>query len=66
MDLKLTKKIALVTGSSSGIGFGIAKKLCDEGCYVILNGRHEKSLKTSVDILRNNAKFLKADVTRPK
>ena len=59
MDLKLTKKIALVTGSSSGIGFGIAKKLCDEGCYVILNGRHEKSLKTSVDILGNNATFLK-------
>ena len=66
MDLKLTKKIALVTGSSSGIGFGIAKKLCDEGCYVILNGRHEKSLKTSVDILGNNATFLKADVTKPK
>ena len=66
MDLKLTKKIALVTGSSSGIGFGIAKKLCDEGCYVILNGRHEKSLKTSADILGNNATFLKADVTKPK
>jgi 3-oxoacyl-[acyl-carrier protein] reductase len=65
MDLKLTKKIALVTGSSSGIGFGIAKKLCNEGCYVILNGRHEKSLKTSVDILGNNATFLKADVTKP-
>jgi 3-oxoacyl-[acyl-carrier protein] reductase len=66
MDLKLTKKIALVTGSSSGIGFGIAKKLCDEGCYVILNGRHEKTLKNSVDILGNNATFLKADVTKPK
>ena len=26
MDLKLNKKIALVTGSSSGIGLGIAKK----------------------------------------
>tara|TARA_B110000438_G_C15756286_1_gene625245 strand:- start:257 stop:1006 length:750 start_codon:yes stop_codon:yes gene_type:complete len=66
MDLKLTKKIALVTGSSSGIGFGIAKKLSDEGCYVILNGRHEKTLKNSVDKLGKNAIFLKADVTKPE
>ena len=66
MDLKLTKKIALVTGSSSGIGFGIAKKLSDEGCYVILNGRNEKTLKNSVDIIGKNTTFLKADVTKPK
>ncbi len=66
MDLKLNKKIALVTGSSSGIGFGIAKKLSDEGCYVILNGRHEKTLKISVKKLGNHTKFLKADVTKPK
>jgi len=66
MDLKLNKKIALVTGSSSGIGFGIAKKLCDEGCHVILNGRHEKTLKNSAKKLGNQATFLKADVTEPK
>ena len=65
MDLKLSKKVALVTGSSSGIGFGIAKKLCDEGCYVILNGRHEKTLKNSVTLLGTNATFLKADMTKP-
>ena len=66
MDLKLNKKIALVTGSSSGIGFGIAKKLCDEGCHVILNGRHEKTLKNSAKKLGNQTTFLKADVTKPK
>jgi 3-oxoacyl-[acyl-carrier protein] reductase len=66
MDLQLNKKIALVTGSSSGIGFGIAKKLCDEGCYVILNGRHEKTLKNSVNVLGNQATYFKADVTNPK
>lgn len=65
MDLKLTKKIALVTGSSSGIGFGIAKKLSDEGCYVILNGRHEKTLKASAISLGNQTTYLKADVTDP-
>jgi len=66
MDLKLNKKIALVTGSSSGIGFGIAKKLSDEGCYVILNGRHENTLKNSAKIIGKNTTFLKADVTKPK
>jgi 3-oxoacyl-[acyl-carrier protein] reductase len=65
MDLKLSKKVALVTGSSSGIGFGIAKKLSDEGCYVILNGRHEKTLKNSLKLLGTNATFFKADVTKP-
>ena len=54
MDLKLNKKIALVTGSSSGIGFGIAKKLSDEGCHVILNGRNEKTLKNSTKIIGKN------------
>ena len=58
MDLKLNKKIALVTGSSSGIGFGIAKKLCDEGCHVILNGRHEKTLKNCAKKLGNQTTFL--------
>lgn len=66
MDLKLNKKIALVTGSSSGIGFGIAKKLSDEGCHVILNGRNEKTLKNSTKIIGKNTIFLKADVTKPK
>lgn len=66
MDLKLQKKVALVTGSSSGIGFGIAKKLSDEGCYVILNGRHENTLKTDAKKLGNKIKFLKADVTKSK
>jgi 3-oxoacyl-[acyl-carrier protein] reductase len=66
MNLQLNKKIALVTGSSSGIGFGIAKKLCDEGCYVILNGRNEKTLKNSVNVLGNQTTYFKADVTNPK
>jgi hypothetical protein len=34
MDLKLTGKIALVTGSTAGIGFATAKALAMEGAYV--------------------------------
>jgi 3-oxoacyl-[acyl-carrier protein] reductase len=44
MDLKLKNKKALVTGSSSGIGEGIAKSLAREGVHVMLHGRNEKEL----------------------
>jgi NAD(P)-dependent dehydrogenase (short-subunit alcohol dehydrogenase family) len=39
MDLQLNGKLALVSGSTAGIGFGIAKALAAEGASVIVNGR---------------------------
>jgi 3-oxoacyl-[acyl-carrier protein] reductase len=44
LDLELKGKVALVTGSSRGIGLAIAKTLLDEGCYVLLNGRDSDRL----------------------
>ena len=35
-------KIALVTGSTQGIGIGIARRLASEGCSVILTGLAEQ------------------------
>ena len=41
MDLQLSDKLALVTGSTAGIGLAIAKALAAEGARVIVNGRTE-------------------------
>jgi 3-oxoacyl-[acyl-carrier protein] reductase len=48
MELGLKDKIALVTGSSRGIGLGIALALAGEGCDVMLTGRDEKALEAAV------------------
>jgi len=44
MDLGLTDKVALITGSSRGIGRGIALALAAEGCDVMLTGRDAAAL----------------------
>jgi len=45
MNLQLTGKRALVTGSSSGIGEGIAKTLAREGAAVVVQGRNEHAAR---------------------
>jgi NAD(P)-dependent dehydrogenase (short-subunit alcohol dehydrogenase family) len=41
-------KTALVTGSSSGIGYEVAREFLEAGWNVVLNGRHEGRLKEAV------------------
>jgi 3-oxoacyl-[acyl-carrier protein] reductase len=53
MDLNLTGKRALVTGSSSGIGRGIATVLADEGAAVIVHGRNRKRAEETADLIRD-------------
>jgi 5,10-methylene-tetrahydrofolate dehydrogenase/methenyl tetrahydrofolate cyclohydrolase len=44
MDLQLRDKVAIVTGSSRGIGLSTVKALAAEGCRVTLCGRTETTL----------------------
>ena len=41
----ISNKIALVTGSSQGLGLSLATGLADARCKVILNGRNEEKKK---------------------
>ncbi len=48
MDLQLKNKRALVTGSTAGIGFAIAKALSAEGANTIINGRSRESVEKAL------------------
>ena len=63
MNLQLENKTALVTGSSKGIGFAIAKFLTAEGASVIVNGRSENSTREAVQKLGGKARGVAADVS---
>jgi 3-hydroxybutyrate dehydrogenase len=67
----LKGKTALVTGSTSGIGLGIASRLAAQGANIVLNGfgdaaqieslRRELAAKSRVDVVYDGA-----DMTRPE
>jgi NAD(P)-dependent dehydrogenase (short-subunit alcohol dehydrogenase family) len=55
MDLQLKNKLALVTGSTAGIGFAIAKALSTEGANTIVNGRSRNAVERAVSELAKSA-----------
>jgi len=52
MDLLLKNKTAFVSGSTSGIGFAIAKRLLEEGAVVTINGRSQGSIDKAIAELK--------------
>jgi NAD(P)-dependent dehydrogenase (short-subunit alcohol dehydrogenase family) len=52
MDLRLRGKVALVTGSSRGIGLATAKVFAAEGCRVMLSARSTEQLRETEEALR--------------
>lgn len=53
MDTKLTNKLALVSGSTAGIGYAIAAALAAEGARVVVNGRSQASVDDAVSKIKS-------------
>jgi NAD(P)-dependent dehydrogenase (short-subunit alcohol dehydrogenase family) len=52
MDLGLKGKLAVVSGSTAGIGFAIANTLAREGARVVINGRTAERVKAAAERIR--------------
>ncbi len=54
MDLQLTGKKALVSGSTAGIGYAIAEALAREGASVVINGRTEARVNDAIAAIKKD------------
>jgi NAD(P)-dependent dehydrogenase (short-subunit alcohol dehydrogenase family) len=63
VNIDLTGKTALVTGSTQGIGLAIAKGLAESGARVVVNGRTKARVDEAVAALDGNVIGIAADVT---
>ncbi len=68
MDLGLSDKRALVTGSSQGLGYAIAAELLQEGAAVTICGRDAQRLKTAENRLSGKGRLyaVQADLNTPE
>ncbi len=63
MSQKLSGKVALVTGGSSGIGLATAKRFVAEGAYVFITGRRQTELDAAVNEIGKNVMGIQSDVS---
>lgn len=61
--MKLKNKVAVITGGNSGIGFGIAEALKNEGAVGVITGRNQATLDSSAKALGEGFIGIKGDVT---
>src|SRR5581483_952325 len=70
MDLHLTDKVAVISGSSKGLGFAAARALLDEGARVAISGRTKTALDAAAAALASDGGAgrvlaVQADVSTP-
>jgi len=56
MDMQLTNKKALVSGSTAGFGFAIASLLAQDGASVVVNGRSQRRVEQAIHRIRTERK----------
>ena len=61
---KLTGKVAVITGGSSGIGLATAKLFVQEGAYVFITGRRQAELDTAKAEIGKNVTAVQGDVAK--
>lgn len=61
---KLTGKVALVTGGTSGIGLATAKAFVKEGAFVYITGRRERELANAVERIGHDVIGVTGDVSK--
>ncbi len=59
---KLSNKVAVVTGGSSGIGLATAQRFIAEGAQVVISGRNQKAVDAAVAELGDKATGIRGDV----
>src|SRR5580693_110766 len=60
---KLSGRIALITGGSSGIGLATAKEFVKEGAYVFITGRNQQDLEAAAKAIGKNVEAIQGDVS---
>lgn len=63
MSEKLSGKVALVTGGSSGLGLATAKRFISEGAYVFISGRRQPELDEAVKELGPGVRAVRGDIS---
>ena len=62
--MKLTNKIALITGGTSGLGLATAKRFVSEGAFVFITGRRQTELDASVKEIGENVVGVRGDISK--
>ena len=63
MDLQLRDKLAVVSGSTAGIGYAIADALAKEGARVVVNGRTQAAVTEAVSKIGQGALGFAGDLS---